>query len=209
MDHPTDVRVQTLCNIFTNNKIKQRVESFISSEFFAGGNAKKSPMMKGLRRTLSRFATAEYAHMKANLRFSQRRPNKKRSSSKRVSTKYTLFCKEMKEKYGVVEMAGKLQRLWSEKNGRPPKEKPVEPVLAKNMEDTDSSDDSDDFECHHDQGWYYADDKKEIARCMLCDIVHTVIFLKENKGIEPIVLENKYKAVDMGTVTEVIDLNKL
>lgn len=168
-----EIRVTTLCNIFTNKKIKDRVDRFISLECFNGGKIQKSPMIKGMRRTLQRFAAKEYQHMKSNLRFVQKRPNKKRSSSHRGSTKYTLFCKQMKAEHGSSLVAGKLQSLWREKNGKPPKKKAEVPDATipeenKLWSDSDEEDLFDVSDCTHEGKWKQSHYDSDIAYCKDC-----------------------------------------
>lgn len=146
-DRYSDVRINTLFNVFSSYKINDRIDSFLAAQF--GGSLLKTPLCKAMKRTLRKYGAGEYAHVKSALRVYQRRALKRRLSSHKGPTKYTLFCKQKKLELGGAATAGKLQAMWREKTGKI--KKVPKPVMVEPIYMSESDSDEEFHPCTHDE----------------------------------------------------------
>lgn len=166
-----NVTVNTLQNIFTHNKIKERahigactmigVNPRLSSE-----TAKQNLLYKGYYKLMLKFLLTEYGYIRDHIRILQRRKMRqpRQPRQPRALTKYTLFCREIKTKFPHHQITGKIQAMWEAhkqqeysrkmialKRPKAAEEEEKEPeVKLEHMDDeeteSDDSDDSDDDE---------------------------------------------------------------
>lgn len=113
-----NVTVNTLQNIFTHNKIKERAHigacRFINVNPQNLPGAKANLLYKGYYKLMLTFLSHEYGYIREHIRILQRRKMRQPRQPRlpRPLSKYTLFCRAIKAKFPHHEITGKIQSMW-------------------------------------------------------------------------------------------------